>query len=219
LPYIYIVWWEKPHQTLKTKIKEQRILGYIHVGIIVVFVMTIYAAIGLELDQNLAINPLLSVLLTIAVWLFFIALLLYAGKKRLATLLFKIGPAIIIIVTVITSVNTVNVFNKIVEENAIRIQELAAKYEQCIYETESMEILVSQLLDWYEYASKLYGSVPETQLLRNPLTYLCEPLLEEIKDDPIIKELYKMRSSRIYAIETLAFFLFLYAVIVFIARI
>jgi hypothetical protein len=137
-------------------------------------------------------------------------LLIYLEKERLVELLFKAVPIIVAIITIATVFNAVIVSNKIVENNAEKFLGLANKYEQCIYEKNSVRDIASQLLDWYDRAFGLSSFISGIDVSKDPRVSSCKPLLEEIKEDPVIKELYNIKISRKLALVFWILFLISY---------
>jgi hypothetical protein len=117
---------------------------------------------------------------------------------------------VITIITIAAIFNSTIVYNKIIENNSDKFLELAAKYEQCIYEKHSVKDIASQVLNLYDRILGPYGSTLGKDLSRDPQLSSYKPLIEEIKDDPVIKELYSIRISRGLAFMFLTLFLIVY---------
>jgi hypothetical protein len=128
----------------------------------------------------------------------------------LADTVFNVGPIVIAIITIAAISNSTAVYNKIIENNLDKFLELAAKYEQCIYEKHSVKDIASQVLNLYDRSIGLCGSTLGKDLSRDPQLSSCKPLIEEIRDDPVIKELYSIRISRGLAFMFFVLFLISY---------
>jgi hypothetical protein len=128
----------------------------------------------------------------------------------LADIVFDVGSIVITIITIAAMFNSTVVYNKIIENNSDKFLELAAKYEQCIYEKHSVKDIASQVLNLYDSSLGLYGFPPGSGLSRDPWISSCKLLIEEIKDDPVIKELYSIRISKELASIFLTLFLIAY---------
>jgi hypothetical protein len=128
----------------------------------------------------------------------------------LADIVYDAGAIAIVIITMAAISNSTVVYNKIIENNSDKFLELAAKYEQCIYEKHSVKDIASQVLNLYDRILGLYGSILSRDLSRDSQLSSCKLLIEEIKDDPVIKELYSIRISRGFAFMFLTLFLIVY---------
>jgi hypothetical protein len=128
----------------------------------------------------------------------------------LADIVYDTGTIAIVIITIAAIFNSTVVYNKIIENNSDKFLELAAKYEQCIYEKHSVKDIASQVLNLYDSSLGLYGSPLGSGLSRDPRISSCKLLIEEIKDDPVIKELYSIRISKELAFIFLALLLISY---------
>jgi hypothetical protein len=128
----------------------------------------------------------------------------------LADIVFDVGPIVIAIITIAVTFNAIMVYNKIIENNSDKFLELASKYEQCIDKRHSVKDIASQVLNWYDRSVGFCGSILDKDLSRDPQLSSCKLLIEEIKDDPVIKELYSIRISRGLAFMFLTLFLIAY---------
>jgi hypothetical protein len=86
------------------------------------------------LTQRLEANPFAFFSIVSTAFFVILGLLIYLKKEKLADTVFNVGPIVIAIITIAAISNSTAVYNKIIENNLDKFLELAAKYEQCIYE-------------------------------------------------------------------------------------
>ena len=191
----------------KSKSEEAALYFIIAVANLVVAAIFI---VGYGLTQSIEINPFMAFSLATTTFFAIMGLLIYLEKEKLADIVFDAGAIAIVIITIAVMFNAVMVYNKIIENNSDKFLELASKYEQCIDKRHSVKDIASQVLNWYDHAFGLSSFISGIDVSKDPRVSSCKPLLEEIKEDPVIKELYNIKISRKLALVFWILFLISY---------